>query len=158
MKLSTKGKYGLYAMLYLAQHHGEGPQPLKSMAALGVQEDYLEQLLAALRRAGLVQSIRGAQGGYLLARSPEETSVGDVIRATEGPVRMAECAGDVRACSAAGPCPTRRVWVYLSARINDLMDAISLADVLRQEDLESLCGDPEKSADNIPLLQKEQET
>ena len=64
MKLSTRGKYGLYAMVYLAQHAGDGCQPLKSVAEIGVQEDYLEQLLGGLRRAGLVTTVRGAQGGY----------------------------------------------------------------------------------------------
>ena len=72
MKLSTKGKYGLYAMFYLAQHEGSGPQPLKAVAEIGVPEDYLEQLLGNLRRAGLVTTVRGAQGGYHLAYAPGE--------------------------------------------------------------------------------------
>ena len=74
MKLSTKGKYGLYAMYYLAQHAGEGCQSLRSVAEIGVPEDYLEQLLGTLRRAGLVTTVRGAQGGYALAKAPEEVS------------------------------------------------------------------------------------
>ena len=71
MRLSTKGKYGLYAMFYLAQHTGDGPQPLKAIKGIGVPENYLEQLLGNLRRAGLVTTVRGAQGGYSLAAKPE---------------------------------------------------------------------------------------
>ena len=68
MKLSTRGKYGLYAMIYLAQHAGEGPQSLRAIAELGLPDPYLEQLLGSLRRAGLVTSVRGAQGGYMLEK------------------------------------------------------------------------------------------
>ena len=130
MKLSTKGKYGLYAMVFLAEHAGEGPQPLKRMSALGVQQDYLEQLLGTLRRADLVKTVRGAQGGYELSRPACEISVGDVIRATEGPVSMAACTGDERQCMAGQPCPTRQMWEYLSGQINQLMDSISLQTML----------------------------
>ena len=94
MKLSTKGKYGLYAMFYLAQHEGSGPQPLKAVAEIGVPEDYLEQLLGNLRRAGLVTTVRGAQGGYQLAKAPEDITVGDIIDATEGPLSISECISD----------------------------------------------------------------
>ena len=81
MKLSTKGRYGLTAMLYLARHADEGPLPLRMMDETGIQPDYLEQLLASLRKAGLVCTSRGAQGGYSLARAPEDITVGDVISA-----------------------------------------------------------------------------
>lgn len=133
MKLSTKGKYGLYAMFYLAQHAGNGPQPLKAVAEIGVPEDYLEQLLGNLRRAGLVNTVRGAQGGYQLAKMPEEITVGDIIDATEGPLSISECLNDEGSCHRAGQCKTRRVWEYLSNSINDLLQSISLRDMLEQE-------------------------
>lgn len=133
MKLSTKGKYGLYAMFYLAQHAGNGPQPLKSVAEIGVPEDYLEQLLGNLRRAGLVTTVRGAQGGYQLAKTPEEITVGDIIDATEGPLSISECLNDEGCCHRSGQCKTRRVWEYLSNSINDLLQSISLRDMLEQE-------------------------
>ena len=80
MKLSTKGRYGVKAMFDLALHHGEGPIALKSIAERqGISEHYLEQLIAVLRKAGLVKSVRGAQGGYSLAREPENITVGDII-------------------------------------------------------------------------------
>lgn len=134
MKLSTKGKYGLYAMYYLAQHAGDGCQPLKSVAVVGVPEDYLEQLLGTLRRAGLVTTVRGAQGGYLLARPPEEITVGHIIDALEGPLSISECVGNENLCRKAGQCRSRRVWEYLSHSINDLLQSITLRDMLEQED------------------------
>ena len=133
MKLSTKGKYGLYAMFYLAQHEGSGPQPLKAVAEIGVPEDYLEQLLGNLRRAGLVTTVRGAQGGYQLARAPEDITVGDIIDATEGPLTISECISDEGCCHRSGECRTRRVWEYLSNSINGLLQSISLRDMLEQE-------------------------
>ena len=133
MKLSTKGKYGLYAMFYLAQHEGSGPQPLKAVAEIGVPEDYLEQLLGNLRRAGLVTTVRGAQGGYQLAKTPEAITVGDIIDATEGPLSISECISDEGCCHRSGECRTRRVWEYLSNSINGLLQSISLRDMLEQE-------------------------
>ena len=133
MKLSTKGKYGLYAMFYLAQHEGCGPQPLKAVAEIGVPEDYLEQLLGNLRRAGLVNTVRGAQGGYRLAKEPQEITVGDIIDATEGPLSISDCLNDERCCQRSGQCRTRRVWEYLSTSINDVLQSITLRDMLEQE-------------------------
>ena len=133
MKLSTKGKYGLYAMFYLAQHEGSGPQPLKAVAEIGVPEDYLEQLLGNLRRAGLVTTVRGAQGGYQLAKAPEHITVGDIIDATEGPLSISECISDEGCCHRSGECRTRRVWEYLSNSINGLLQSISLRDMLEQD-------------------------
>ena len=133
MKLSTKGKYGLYAMFYLAQHEGSGPQPLKAVAEIGVPEDYLEQLLGNLRRSGLVTTVRGAQGGYQLAKAPQDITVGDIIDATEGPLSISECISDEGCCHRSGECRTRRVWEYLSNSINGLLQSISLRDMLEQE-------------------------
>ena len=133
MKLSTKGKYGLYAMFYLAQHEGSGPQPLKAVAEIGVPEDYLEQLLGNLRRAGLVTTVRGAQGGYQLAKAPQDITVGDIIDATEGPLTISECISDEGCCHRSGECRTRRVWEYLSNSINGLLQSISLRDMLEQD-------------------------
>lgn len=145
MKLSTKGKYGMYAMYYLAQHAGGGCQPLKAVAEIGVPEDYLEQLLGTLRRAGLVTTVRGAQGGYLLARAPEEITIGNIIDALEGPLSISECVGDESLCHKAGQCRSRRVWEYLSRSINDLLQSITLRDMLEQE---SFGNTPVPAAEN----------
>ena len=130
MKLSTKGRYGLTAMLFLAKRYGGDPVCLRSMAETGIQPDYLEQLLSALRKAGLVNTSRGAQGGYSLARSPEEITVGEIITATEGPVRFCDCATDSAACCQKEHCDTRAVWHQLSEQMNGLLDSITLAGVL----------------------------
>ncbi|MBE5783208.1 MAG: Rrf2 family transcriptional regulator [Clostridiales bacterium] len=133
MKLSTKGKYGLYAMVYLAQHDGEGPQSLRAIAELGLPEQYLEQLLGNLRRAGLVKTVRGAQGGYHLSRSPEEITMRDIIEAMEGPLSLSECVGEPEhACPRGGNCAAKGVWAYLTDQINGLLDGITLTDMINQ--------------------------
>ncbi len=136
MKLSTRGKYGLYAMVYLAQKAGEGPQPLRAIAELGLPDHYLEQLLGSLRKAGLVTTVRGAQGGYQLAAPPEGITVGAIIDAMEGPLSLSECtAGPEAACPRSGNCVTKQVWETLTERINGLLCGITLADILTGKEL-----------------------
>ena len=133
MKLSTRGKYGLYAMIYLAQHEGEGPQSLKAFAALGTPEAYLEQLLGSLRRAQLVKTVRGAQGGYELSRKPENITARDIIEAMEGPLNFSDCvSGADHACDRSAHCPAKGVWEYLTGQVNGLFDSITLADMVKQ--------------------------
>ena len=134
MKLSTRGKYGLYAMDYLARHEGEGPQSLQSVASTGVPKQYLEQLLGNLRRAGLVSSVRGAQGGYQLARPPSQITLLDIIDAMEGPIELSECMTDEGHCDRACACPVRRVWQRLTDSINRELAAVTLGDMLADPD------------------------
>lgn len=113
MKLSTKGRYGLKAMYDLALNYGDEPVSLKSIAERqGISENYLEQLMANLRKAGLVRSIRGAYGGYLLSREPSKITVGDVLRALEGPIGLVDCVleQDAVKCLKYENCITRTVW------------------------------------------------
>ncbi len=133
MKLSTKGKYAVYAMHYLALKNGEGPQALKVIAEMGVPEQYLEQLLGNLRRAGLVKTVRGAQGGYELARTPKEITVGDIIEATEGPISLSECLSEQSPCTKSGTCAARYVWEKITTSINDILQGITLQDMLEQK-------------------------
>ncbi len=130
MKLSTRGKYGLYAMYYLAQHEGEGPQSLQSITATGVPRQYLEQLLGNLRRAGLVSTVRGAQGGYQLARRPAEITLLDIIDAMEGPLELSECMTDEGHCDRSCQCPVRHVWQRLTDSINGELRAVTLQSML----------------------------
>ncbi len=132
MKLSTRGKYGLYAMYYLAAHAGEGPQTLQNISTVGVPKQYLEQILGNLRRAGLVSTVRGAQGGYQMAQSPEETSLRDIIDAVEGPIELSECAGAENTCQRSGTCPVRWVWQRVTDSINAELEKIHLSDMLAQ--------------------------
>lgn len=134
MKLSTRGKYALYAMVYLAQKEQEGPQPLRAIAQLDLPEQYLEQLLGSLRKAGLVATVRGAQGGYQLAKSPDEITVGHIIDAMEGPLNLSDCATE-GVCPRGDNCPTRRVWEYLTNSINDLLYSITLRNMLDSKEL-----------------------
>lgn len=139
MKFSTRGRYGVQIMVDLAQHTTEGPISLKSIAdRQKLSEHYLEQLIPELRKAGLVKSIRGAQGGYKLAKRPENILIGDVIRVLEGPIAPVECTNQsgINCCEKTNFCVTREVWVKVRDSINDVVDSISLADLLAGADKE----------------------
>jgi len=131
--LSTKGRYGVRAAFDLAMHFGEGPIPLKSIAERqNISDPYLEQLIAMLRRDGLVNSVRGAQGGYMLSRNPSQISVGDIIRSLEGPMAPAECVLDDhdKECINADYCVTRILWEKIKDSINNVINSISLQDMV----------------------------
>ena len=131
MRLSAKERTGLHAMVEFARHHGEGPLSLSRVAdAQSLPLPYLERVAAALRRAGLLESVRGAQGGYLLARRPQAISVGDVFRAVEGSLMSLDCMRDDACCDREATCATRSVWEGVSARLRETLDGITLADVL----------------------------
>lgn len=131
MKLSTRGKYGLYAMYYLAEHEGEGPQTLQSIAEMGVPKQYLEQLLGNLRRAGLVSTVRGALGGYQIARPPSEVTLLDIVDAMEGPVELSKCTSAEHECDRACHCPVRWVWQQATDSINAELQKIKLSDMVK---------------------------
>ena len=129
MKFSTKGRYGLKAILDLAVHNSEGQVVLKSIAERqGLSENYLEQLFAILKKAKLVKSVRGSQGGYSLADSPDKITVGDVLRALEGPLVLNECvAKSGETCSSDyNCCVTRGVWRKIQEGIDTVADSITL--------------------------------
>ena len=131
MKLSTKGRYGLKAMFELALHYGEGPIPLKMIAEnQGISEHYLEQLIAILKKNGLVNSVRGAQGGYLLSEQPSKIIVGDIIRSLEGDIALVSCVGDENICTSSEKCVTKMVWERVSESINSVIDNITLQDMI----------------------------
>lgn len=133
MKLSTKGRYGLKAMFELALHYGEGPIPLKSIAETQkISEHYLEQLIAVLKKNGLVSSVRGAQGGYMLIDSPRKIKVGDVIRALEGDIAPVDCVTDTSGtkCEREERCVTRLVWEKINNSVNEVIDSITLEDMI----------------------------
>lgn len=131
MKLSTRGRYGIHAMYDLAVHSGDGPQSIKLIAERqGIPEAYLEQLIAVLRREGLVISNRGAQGGYRLSREPREITVGDVLRALEGGLNLVDCLLEEDSCGKTCDCPSRLVWMKLRDGLNSIVDGISLQDMI----------------------------
>ena len=133
MKLSTRGRYGIHAMYDLALNVEGGPQSIKAIAEReGIPEAYLEQLIAVLKREGLVNSTRGAQGGYVLARKPEEITVGDVLRALEGGLGLVDCLDEEDACGKSCACPSRIVWMKLRDGLNAIVDGITLRDMITE--------------------------
>ena len=121
-------------MFDLAQHYGSDPIPLKVVAERqGLSEPYLEQLIAVLRKVGLVKSIRGAQGGYILAKSPAEIKVGDVIRALEGPIAPLDCVSEQEPplCHKVDTCISRDIWARVRDSITEVLDSITLEDMCR---------------------------
>ena len=131
MKLSTRGRYGIHAMYDLAEHYGSGPQSIKLIAERqGIPEAYLEQLIAILRREGLVISNRGAQGGYRLVRPPAEITVGEVLRALEGGLNLVDCLLEEDSCGKSCACPSRIVWMKIRDGLNNIVDGISLQDMI----------------------------
>ena len=134
MKVSTRGEYGVRAMVALAQHDGDRPISIGVISReSAVPYAYLEQLIVPLRKAGLVASKRGAHGGYTLARAASEIRVGEVYRAMEGPIAPMDCVSENEAdqtCPLIPGCLTRPVWVRVRDSIIDAIDTITLADLL----------------------------
>lgn len=129
MKISTKGRYGLRALIDLAQYSEIEPVSINSIAVRqGISERYLEQLMTLMKKAGLIKSIRGAGGGYVLAKEVSEISVGDVLRALEGNLETVECTAFSQedSCEAAGGCVTKYVWQRINESIKQTVDEISL--------------------------------
>ena len=137
MKLSTKGRYGLRAMIDLARYSEKEPVSIGSVAARQeISERYLEQLVALLKKAGLVKSIRGASGGYVLAKKPSEISVGDILRALEGSLEPVKCAAfdttTGEGCMASDGCVTKYVWQKINDSINDTVNQIMLDELIQE--------------------------
>lgn len=135
VKLSTKGRYGLRAMIDMARYSEEEPVSISSIAARqGISEGYLEQLVSLLKKAGLVKSIRGAAGGYILARDMEKISVGDILRALEGNLEPVRCAAfySEEGCTASDGCVTKYVWQKINESINRTVDEMKLDELVRE--------------------------
>ena len=131
MKLSTKGRYGLRAAVDLALFAKDEPISISTIAAReGLSESYLEQLFAKLKKAGIVLSIRGTNGGYQLASSTADISVGDVLRALEGDLVVVDCPDNESECAKFGSCVTKYVWKRINNSINDTMDAMTLEEIV----------------------------
>ncbi len=134
MKISTRGEYGVRAMVALAHQYGGGPMSITAVAkASSVPPAYLEQLIGPLRRAGLVESKRGAQGGYQLSRPPSAIRIGDVYRVMEGPVAPMDCVSEDPAdqtCPLIEGCETRPVWIKVRDSITEALDSTTLEDLV----------------------------
>jgi Rrf2 family cysteine metabolism transcriptional repressor len=138
MKLSTRTRYGVRAILELAENAGKGPMQLKAVARRqDISAKYLEQLIAVLKSAGLVRSVRGAKGGYILARPANKIRLSEVFHCLEGTVTTAECVEDENYCQRAAGCAARLVWAQIHEAIEEVLAANTLQDLM---DKASACG------------------
>lgn len=134
MKISTKGRYALRMMLEFALHPNQCTKINQVAERQQISEKYLEQIVTILSRAGYVKSMRGAQGGYRLARDPSEYTVGMILRLTEGSLAPVACLEDEKnQCSRAGICVTLNVWKQLNNAISDVVDHVTLADLVEEQ-------------------------
>ena len=140
MKLSTKGRYGLKAIFELALKEEENlPLSLKYIADKnGLSEQYLEQIFAILKKSGLVKSVRGAQGGYYLSKSSSQITVGQVLRALEGPMAPADCVLEEDAdCENSDFCVTKVVWQRIKDSVDGVIDSVTLKDMVLDHKMKS---------------------
>ena len=147
MKLSTKGKYGVRAVFEIARNFGKGPISIKEISERqGISLSYLEQILHKLGKAGLIESVRGPAGGYLLAQDPSQLTIGDIVRTLEGPIALSHCLepGESGECSQTDDCVAKMVWARVGAKIEEALDSISFADLLHQQGREQSAQKPKK--------------
>jgi len=131
LRLSTKARYGLRALMSLARHYGEGPVIAKVIAREeDISENYLEQIMELLRRSGIVRSIRGAQGGFSLAKPPEDIKIKEIVDILEGPIHLIDCLSDPEICNRNKGCSARTFWKKLEENINKFLESHTLADLM----------------------------
>ena len=133
MKISTKGRYALRMMLELAQNENNKPMPIKEISEKqNLSDKYLEQIISVLNKAGYVKSVRGPQGGYQLVKSPKDYTVGMILRLIEGSLAPVECLEfEENTCPRKAGCVTVKVWEKINQAVNDVVDHITLEDLLQ---------------------------
>lgn len=146
MRVSTRGRYGTRLMVDLAQHFADGPIPLAQIAKRqDLSAKYLEQLIILLKGSGLIRSARGRRGGYMLARKPEDISVGEIVETLEGKLAVVDCVTEPELCYRSPECPTREIWVGMTDVLKNQLFSLTLQDILRKsEPLEELFKNPNK--------------
>jgi len=131
MKVSTRTRYGIRAILDLAEYTGEGPLQLRLIAQhQDISIKYLEQLMAILRSAGFIRSIRGAKGGYVLAKAPNEIRLDDVFKSLEGPVVTADCVESEDYCARSADCVVKHVWAEVEQAVMNVLQSVTLQDLV----------------------------
>lgn len=130
MKLSTKGRYGVKAMVDLAINYGKSPISIKSISSRqNISEYYLEQLFSVLRKSELITSIRGSNGGYILAKAPKDITVYQILEVLEGPIEISNCL-ESDGCNNIDCCATRTVWKKIKESIDSVTTSITLQDIV----------------------------
>ena len=131
MKLSTRSRYGMRAMLELALFYGKGPLQIKIIAERqGISNKYLEQLMAMLKATDLVGSVRGPRGGYVLSKAPNQIRLREVFVALEGPLTTSECLEHPDYCPRCTDCVTRQVWAQVHEAVMGVLDSMTLQDLV----------------------------
>ena len=134
MKLSTKIRYGMRALLDLALNYTDKPVLLKDIAKRQeISFKYLDRIFSSLKAAGLIKSIRGAKGGFVLSRLPSEIKLFDIVHALEGPINLVECVDNKSYCKRSNACVVREVWCELENVIADELKSITLQDLVEKE-------------------------
>ena len=156
MRLTTKGRYAVTAMLDLALHSGQGPVSLSEISSRQhISLSYLEQLFAKLRRRGLVKSIRGPGGGYCLDKTIEDTFVADIIDAVDESVDATNCSGEAN-CQEGEVCLTHHLWSDLSDQIHTFLSGISLASLVERREIQQIASRQNlREADQIAMTMVE---
>jgi Rrf2 family transcriptional regulator, cysteine metabolism repressor len=136
MKISTKGRYGLRALVDLSMNGRNGfPVLLSDIARRqGISDKYLEQIATQLNRAGLVKTVRGRKGGYLLSKPEGEIKVSEVIKILEGPISLVDCVLEPQACSKSAACCTRDIWTLLSNKIEEVLSGFTIGDLAKLQE------------------------
>jgi len=133
MKLSTRARYGIRASLELACNYGKGPLQIKIIAQRQeISVKYLEQLMAILKSTGFIRSIRGAKGGYILAKPPNQVKISDIFNALEGPIITVECLESDQYCARAADCVTRELWSQVQQAIIGVLESVTLKDLVER--------------------------
>ncbi len=136
MKLSTRGRYGVRALLELALGYKGGPIPINKLSERQeISAKYLEQLLIPLKAAGLVNSVRGARGGYVLARDPAQVTLYDIVSVLEGPVVVVDCVENPEFCDRVGGCVVHLLWDEMSSLMQNFLISITLASLVERSQL-----------------------
>jgi Rrf2 family protein len=141
MRVSTKGRYGLRTALELALHYGGPPLPVREIAqSQDISEKYLEHLISILKNAGLVQSIRGAHGGYILTKHPSQITLSEVLRPLEGDFSPVECVDKPEICARADTCVAREVWRRVKEAIEGVLNSMTLQDLVDEYNTKARSG------------------
>ena len=132
LKLSTRSRYGTRLMVDMAQHYEQGPIHLRAIAKRqSISLKYLEQIIIPLKKANYVKSVRGKMGGHMLAKSPDEITVGEIVSLLEGGLRLTDCTGNPEVCARSPTCLVRLLWKEVTEAIQEKLDSITLAGLLR---------------------------